>query len=89
MTDPRDVPDIDCRTAVSQLWNYLDQELTEDRLAMVRQHLERCERCLPHHDFGKRFLEALRATREEQVMPPQVRSRVMELLAGAGFSHPR
>jgi anti-sigma factor (TIGR02949 family) len=83
---PNDVPEIDCLTAVRQLWDYLDQELTEDRMAMVRKHLASCERCLPHHDFGKRFLEALRATRAEQLMPPEVKARVMELLAEAGYS---
>jgi anti-sigma factor (TIGR02949 family) len=83
---PNDVPDIDCQTAVRQLWDYLDQELTEDRMAMVRQHLATCERCLPHEDFGTRFLAALRATREEHLMPPEVKARVMELLAAAGYS---
>ena len=83
---PNDVPGIDCRTAVQQLWDYLDQELTEDRMAVVRHHLETCERCLPHRDFGQRFLDALRATREEHLMPPEVKARVMELLAAAGYS---
>jgi anti-sigma factor (TIGR02949 family) len=84
MTD--EVPDIDCPTALRQLWDYLDQELTEDRMAMMRQHMARCRRCLPHHDFDKRFLAAVRATRQEQLMPPEVKSRVMELLAEAGYT---
>jgi anti-sigma factor (TIGR02949 family) len=86
MTPAEDVPDIDCSTAVRQLWDYLDQELTEERMAMVRQHLQTCDHCLPHHEFGRRFLEALRATREEQLMPPEVKARVMELLAEAGYT---
>lgn len=82
---PNDVVEIDCLTAVRQLWDYLDQELTVERMTVVHHHLERCERCLPHHDFAKRFLEALNATRDDQLMPPQLRARVMERLAGAGF----
>ena len=83
---PNGVRDIDCLTAIRQLWDYLDQELTEDRMAMVRRHLMQCERCLPHHDFGKRFLEAVRETRDDHLMPPEVRARVMEILAQAGYA---
>ena len=82
---PNAVPDIDCLTAIRQLWDYLDEELTPDREAMVRQHLQKCARCLPHHDFGRQFLDAVRATREERLMPAEVKARVMEMLAGAGF----
>jgi anti-sigma factor (TIGR02949 family) len=85
MPDERGVPEIDCRAAVTQLWDYLDQELTPDRLEMVRRHLESCERCLPHHDFGKRFLAALKAVRHERVMSSEVRGRVMAKLAEEGF----
>jgi anti-sigma factor (TIGR02949 family) len=79
------VPDIDCLMAVRQLWDYLDGELTDERMAMVRQHLERCERCLPHHDFAKRFLDALHGMREAQLTPIQCRERVMVLLGESGF----
>jgi anti-sigma factor (TIGR02949 family) len=78
-------PDIDCLTAVRQLWDYLDAELSEERMAAIRRHLTGCERCLPHHDFARRFLDALSATREDQRMPPDVRARVMHLLADAGY----
>jgi len=79
---------IDCREAVRQLWDYLDEELTEDRMAEVRQHLAQCERCLPHHDFGQRFLEALAASRHRHLMPTQVRKHVLSALSDAGFTPP-
>jgi len=82
---PNAVPDIDCLTAIRQLWDYLDQELTPDREAMVRQHLQKCARCLPHHDFARHFLDAVHATREEHLMPPEVKRRVMDVLAEAGY----
>ncbi len=82
---PEHAQEIDCLTAVRQLWDYLDEELSEERMAAVRHHLARCERCLPHHDFSRRFLEALHETRKERVMPPELRLRVMERLTEAGF----
>jgi anti-sigma factor (TIGR02949 family) len=83
---PNTVPDINCLTAIRQLWDFLDQELTEDRMDMVRRHLEQCQRCLPHHDFARRFLDALHATRDGRLMPPELRSRVMALLVEAGYA---
>lgn len=80
-----DAPGIDCRTAVQQLWDYLDEELDDARMAAVRRHLHECRSCLPHHDFGRQFLEALRSAREMKLMPPEVRIRVMQRLVEAGF----
>jgi mycothiol system anti-sigma-R factor len=84
MTDcPRE---IDCRTAVQQLWDYLDEELTPERMDEVRHHLERCARCLPHHDYARVFLAALAAAREGGPRAPDVlRRRVMESLRAAGL----
>jgi anti-sigma factor (TIGR02949 family) len=82
---PNETPAIDCRTAIRQLWDYLDTELTDDRMAQVRAHLEICKDCLPHHQFGHPFLEALRRTRDERAAPPQVRQRVLERLRQAGM----
>lgn len=76
---------IDCRTAVKQLWDYLDQELTEDRMMQVRAHLESCEECLPHHDFGRRFLDALQSTRATAAMPADAKRKVMAMLREAGY----
>jgi len=79
--------DIDCRTAVQQLWDYLDEELTPERMDEVRRHLERCGSCLPHHEYGKIFLAALSTARESEAKAPDaLRIRVMETLRAAGFS---
>ena len=77
---------IDCQTAVKRLWDYLDDELDDRRMVEVRQHLESCKSCLPHAEFGRRFIQALSRARELHVMPSQVRSQVMSALAEAGFA---
>jgi mycothiol system anti-sigma-R factor len=79
--------DIDCRTAVQKLWDYLDNELTPERMEDVRQHLEKCRDCLPHHEYGRVFLAALSAARESEARAPdKLRRRVMDSLRAAGFS---
>jgi len=80
-----EIPAIDCQTAVRQLWDYLDEELNDQRMDEVRQHLETCKHCLPHAEFGQRFIQALSGARDRHVMPPSVRSQVMSALAAAGF----
>jgi len=79
--------DIDCRTAVEKLWDYLDHELTPERMDDVRRHLERCGSCLPHHDYARVFLAALAEARESEPRAPEgLRHRVMENLRSAGFT---
>ena len=79
--------DIDCRTAVQQLWDYLDEELTPERMDDVRRHVERCGKCLPHRDYGRAFLAALSSVREVEMRAPDtLRRRVMDTLREAGFS---
>jgi mycothiol system anti-sigma-R factor len=80
------VPEIDCLSAVRQLWDYLDEELNASRMAEVRQHLEHCQRCLPHADFSRWFLEVLHETQSGRVMPSELRARVMAKLTEAGFA---
>ncbi len=77
---------IDCTTAVRQLWDFLDSELDDQRMVEVRQHLLTCKVCLPHAEFGRRFIQALSRARERHVMPPEMRSQVIDALAKAGFS---
>jgi anti-sigma factor (TIGR02949 family) len=83
---PDEVRAIDCRSAVRQLWDYLDEELDDQRMSEVEHHLETCRACLPHAEFGHRFLEALGRARERHAMPPAVRSQVMAALISSGFS---
>jgi len=83
---PDNVREIDCQTAVRQLWDYLDEELDDQKMGEVERHLDSCSHCLPHAEFGKRFLEALGRARDRHVMPPAVRTQVMTALSAAGFS---
>ncbi len=76
---------LNCRAAMAQLWDYLDQELTDDRMAAVRQHLSACRACLPHEEFARGFLEALASCRHEGDVPAEVRARVMERLRDEGL----
>ena len=47
----------DCAAAMRQLWDFLDAELTTDRMSAIQAHLERCSSCYPEYNFQKIFLE--------------------------------
>ncbi|HJU72210.1 MAG TPA: zf-HC2 domain-containing protein [Gemmatimonadaceae bacterium] len=79
-------PDINCSRAMQQLWDFLDQELTDHQMVVVRHHIESCSSCFPHKAWAERFLEALHSLRDEKLMPPEVKARVIEQLRLAGYS---
>ena len=78
--------EVDCLGAVRKLWDCLDGELTEERMRVVRAHLERCARCYPHFDFERKFLDALAATRPDRCAPAELRAKVLSALRSAGFA---
>lgn len=74
-----------CETAMAQLWDYLDEELTEERYEAVKEHLRTCAHCLPHVEFAQGFLAALARCRHAGAMPEGVRRSVMDALKREGL----
>jgi anti-sigma factor (TIGR02949 family) len=77
---------VDCRTALQQLWDYLDGELEAPRMDAIRAHLARCSHCYPHYDVEKAFLEAVHSCQCTTCAPTDVRCRVMDALRRIGFA---
>lgn len=78
-------PPVDCMTALRELWDFLDGELTAERLEAIRHHVRICSRCFPSYELEKTFLEAIAATRPECRAPERLRDRVEAALREAGF----
>ncbi|HVE79593.1 MAG TPA: zf-HC2 domain-containing protein, partial [Gemmatimonadaceae bacterium] len=78
--------DCDCRTAMRQLWDYLDQELTPERMEAMQRHLEKCAGCYPHLDFERAFLDALSGCKETRCAPERLKAKILGKLREAGFS---
>jgi anti-sigma factor (TIGR02949 family) len=77
---------MDCEQVVKQLWDYLDGELTDDKMSEVRAHLKACRGCFPHFDFEREFLEAIAKCKGEQAAPEELRRRVLAKLRKAGLA---
>ena len=58
------MPMMDCDAVLRKLWDYLDRELTEDRMHEIEMHLEQCEKCRPQADFRRAFRSAVTGARD-------------------------
>lgn len=76
---------IDCESAMRELWDYLDGELTEERMHAIETHLAVCEDCWPSYNFDRMLLDTLGALRGRKLSPPALRDRVIARLRGEGF----
>ena len=76
---------LNCEDAVAILWDYLDGELSPEREAAMRAHLEACRPCLQHHAFERAFLDAVATARTSDPAPPGLRARVTNMLRAQGL----
>jgi anti-sigma factor (TIGR02949 family) len=79
-------PMLDCESVMRQLWDYLDGELTPDRMAAIRAHLELCKRCYPQYEFEQSFLAAVAARGRLHSDLQRLRARVADALRAQGLS---
>jgi anti-sigma factor (TIGR02949 family) len=80
------MPMLDCSDVMRQLWDYLDHELTPDRMDAVAAHLAVCHRCYPQYNFERAFLRALKGARDEGLAPPALHGRVLAALHEEGLT---
>ena len=76
---------LDCDGVMRQLWDFLDGELSDDKMEAIRAHLAMCSRCQPQLEFEQSFLEAVSQARREHSNPSGLSDRVREALRGQGF----
>ena len=74
---------IDCNEAVRRMWAYLDRELGAKPVAEFEAHLQTCQRCCGELEFSRHLRELVADTDAAPPLPPELRSRVETLLAGA------
>ena len=51
--------EIDCERALSQLFEFIDRELPDDRRAEMQHHLHTCKSCFSRFEFERRLKEKL------------------------------
>lgn len=77
---------LDCDAVMRQLWDYLDGELTPERMAAMGAHLDVCKRCFPQLEFERSFLEAVAGTAPTHSHPERLRARIVSRLRESGMT---
>lgn len=78
---------IDCTEAVRRMWAYLEHELDAKPVAEFEVHLETCQRCCGELEFSRNLREVVAEGEGATPVPPELRSRIEILLAGADDSN--
>lgn len=78
---------VDCAQALTNLDDYLKQELTPELMAEVRRHLERCRDCFQHAQFEESFLTMLETRGSRETCPAKLRARILALLRSEMGKH--
>jgi anti-sigma factor (TIGR02949 family) len=86
MNESMSGPMLDCEAVMKQLWDYLDEELTPERMQAIKEHVQMCERCSPQVQFERAFLSVLGAARQVVANEESLRSRVVAQLRTMGYT---
>lgn len=78
-------PMMNCEDVMRQLWDYLDGELTPERMQAIEAHLAMCGRCHPQAEFERAFLRAVAQVQREPSDTERLAARVMAVLRAEGF----
>jgi len=71
--------DVDCTSAIHQLYHYLDGELTDERRDQISVHLDYCGPCAGAAGFEAE-LRVVIANRCKDHVPESLRERIAELI---------
>lgn len=77
---------IDCRSAMRELWDYLDDELPADRTEQIRLHLSTCTGCREHMLFCRDFLSQIDLPVVSSDAVSSLRARVQSALRENGLT---
>ena len=79
--DPGDLAaDVECRESLTELYGFLDGELTIERRQVIRLHLDGCHGCLEAYDFEAELRIVVSTSCREKQLPAGLRERVAETL---------
>jgi mycothiol system anti-sigma-R factor len=66
-----------CSEVLDRMYTYLDGELGEPDLHMVREHLEECAPCMSQHDVDLVVKKLIRRSCGGDLAPEQLRERIV------------
>ena len=77
-------PPLDCKAAARRFHELLDNELTPDVEAAVRQHLEDCADCMAVYEFEEAFKRFVAMRSISTDAPADLKQRILDQLGLSG-----
>jgi len=72
-----------CEEALAVIYEFLDGELDGLSRDRIKAHFDVCGKCYPKLRFEESFRSAVQRASAGEAPPPDLRARLMEVLAGA------
>ncbi len=72
-----------CEEAFHEIWPYLDGELTDDKRAKIKAHLDECPPCVGAEHFEAELRRVISQKCRDEV-PESLKLRIAEALRQAG-----
>ncbi len=76
----------ECLEVLKHVWDYLDEQLTDETTERLRAHLDQCQQCFQYKSFQENFLEAVGTLRLRASASPELRDKVLGSLRQEGFA---
>ncbi|WP_025274961.1 mycothiol system anti-sigma-R factor [Haloglycomyces albus] len=71
----------DCGDVIEAVYLYLDNECSESRRTVIRQHLEECSPCLSEYGIEQEVRTLVHRCCSQEKAPDEVKDRLKEKLA--------
>jgi len=75
----------ECDDALHELYEFIDGELTDDKRAVIRQHLDDCPPCFEAFDFEAELRIVIAHKCQERV-PETLKQRIADVLRGEALN---
>lgn len=73
--------DMSCKEAFARLNDFVDRELTEAEMGLVRQHLGECAGCAREFRLEAGMLTCIRERLSKVAVPPELTERILRALS--------
>jgi mycothiol system anti-sigma-R factor len=80
VTSEADKPRLDCREVLEEVYLYLDQECSDVRRGVIKDHLEECSPCLSEYGIEQEVRTIVHRCCSKETAPDDVKERLRQKL---------
>lgn len=81
MTAEPEKPRLDCREVLEEVYLYLDDECSDRRRGVIRDHLEECSPCLSEYGIEQEVRTIVHRCCSQEKAPDEVKNRLRQKLS--------